>query len=246
MTEQRRGSKINERQVQAAQPLSSLGMAFPDLYIDNYTQSLLFLSHFMGDVHQRALVVAGSDDIANTYFDTPFRRRDYDVNSYTDLMSNSASSFIQDLYKLGIRRMGVFSAPPIGCVPSQRTIGGGVHRVYPENYNEAAKLLNSKLSSALDTLSTRLLSSRPVYIDIYNPLLDLIQNPSNYDTHTHMCIRFQIVDIGCCGTGLLEVTILCNQMDNVCSNYTKYVFWDSYHPIEAGYQIAKNYISSLI
>lgn len=190
-----------------------------------------------------ALVVAGSDDIANTYFDTPFRRGDYDVNSYTDLMSNSPSSFIQDLYKLGIRRMGVFSAPPIGCMPSQRTIGGGIQRVCAEDYNEAAKLFNSKLSSTLDTLSTRLPSSRPVCIDIYNPLLDLIQNPSNYG--------FQVVDRGCCGTVLLEVTILCNQLDNVCANYTKYVFWDSYHPTKAGYQIlmdqiAKKYISSLI
>lgn len=41
------------------------------------------------------IVVCGSDDIANTYYSTPFRRGEYDIPAYTDLMVNSASSFIQ-------------------------------------------------------------------------------------------------------------------------------------------------------
>jgi len=41
------------------------------------------------------MVVCGSDDIANTYYSTPFRRGEYDIPAYTDLMLNSASSFIQ-------------------------------------------------------------------------------------------------------------------------------------------------------
>ncbi|GAB2292216.1 GDSL esterase/lipase exl3, variant 2 [Dionaea muscipula] len=189
-----------------------------------------------------ALAVSGSDDIANTYFDTPFRRAEYDVDSYTDLMTNSASSFLQELYKLGIRRVAVFSAPPIGCVPSQRTIGGGVLRPCAENYNEAAKLFNAKLSSALDMLNSRLPKARLVYTDIYNPLLDLIQNPSQYG--------FEVVDKGCCGTGVLEVSILCNKLDKVCDDDAKYIFWDSYHPTEAGYKviidlIAQKYIGRL-
>lgn len=46
------------------------------------------------------VVVAGSDDIANTYFDTPFRRKTYDFNAYTDLILNSASSFVQVLINI--------------------------------------------------------------------------------------------------------------------------------------------------
>ena len=41
------------------------------------------------------LVVAGSDDLANTYFTTPFIRDDYDVDSYTDLVRDLASSFVE-------------------------------------------------------------------------------------------------------------------------------------------------------
>lgn len=39
------------------------------------------------------LLVAGSDDIANTYYDIRARPQ-YDVDSYTTLMANSASSFV--------------------------------------------------------------------------------------------------------------------------------------------------------
>ncbi|KAJ6352060.1 hypothetical protein OIU76_001304 [Salix suchowensis] len=175
------------------------------------------------------LVVAGSDDIANTYFTLRVRELEYDVPAYTDLMANSASSFVQELYKLGARRIGVFSAPPIGCVPSQRTLAGGAERECAENLNEAAKLFNSKLSKKLDSLASSLPSGKFVYLEIYNPILDLIQNPQKYG--------FQVADKGCCGTGTLEVSILCNQYTSeTCENVSDYVFWDSYHPTEGAYK----------
>lgn len=40
------------------------------------------------------LVVAGSDDIANTYFTLRARKLQYDIPAYTDLMANSASDFL--------------------------------------------------------------------------------------------------------------------------------------------------------
>lgn len=87
--------------------------------------------------------------------------------------------YLQDLYDLGARRIAVFSAPPIGCLPSQRTLAGGFNRMCVVSYNQAAQLYNSKLSSMLDTFANTP-QSRIVYIDIYSPLLDLIQNPRNY------------------------------------------------------------------
>ncbi|XP_048226540.1 GDSL esterase/lipase EXL3-like [Ricinus communis] len=176
------------------------------------------------------LVVAGSDDIANTYFILGARKLQYDVPAYTDLMADSASSFAQDLYDLGARRIGVFGAPPIGCVPSQRTIAGGIQRECAENYNEAAILFNSKLSNKLDSLGSSLPNSRIVYVDVYNPLLNLIQNPKQYG--------FEVVNKGCCGTGALEVAILCNKVTPVtCDNVSDHIFWDSYHPTERAYEI---------
>lgn len=87
---------------------------------------------------------------------------------------------LKEIYGLGARRIGVFSAPPIGCVPSQRTLGGGVSRECAGKYNGAATLYNSKLSATLDSLTSQLPNSKLVYIDVYAPLLDLILNYQNY------------------------------------------------------------------
>lgn len=46
---------------------------------------------------------------------------------------------------------------------------------------------------------------------------------------------FGVVDKGCCGTGAIEVSILCNPASPTCTNASEYVFWDSYHPTEAAY-----------
>lgn len=84
----------------------------------------------------------------------------------------------QELYDLGARRIGVINAPPCGCLPSQRTLHGGVLRQCAEEENQASILFNDKLVSELSSLNQKLAKSKIVYLDIYNPLLDLITNPS--------------------------------------------------------------------
>ncbi|XAR61634.1 Triacylglycerol lipase [Bertholletia excelsa] len=172
------------------------------------------------------VVVAGSNDITNTYFNNPLRRLYFDVPSYTDLMVSSASNFIRDLYGLGARRIGAFGIPPIGCVPSQRTLAGGPHRNCAENYNEAARLFNTKLSAQLSSLNSNLSRARMVYIDAYNLPLDLVRHPQRYG--------FKIANKGCCGSGVIEVAFLCSF---TCANVSEYVFWDSFHLTERAYRI---------
>ncbi|WJX15626.1 GDSL esterase/lipase exl3 [Trifolium repens] len=188
------------------------------------------------------LVVGGSDDIANTYY-VVHARLQYDIPAYTDLMSNSAIHFVKEIHKLGARRIAVLSAPPIGCVPSQRTLAGGIVRECAEKYNDAAKLFNAKISKELDSLSHTSPNSRIVYIDVYTPLLDIILNYQNYG--------YKVVDRGCCGTGKLEVAVLCNPFDATCSDASEYVFWDSYHPTERVYRqlvdiVLQKYLNRLI
>lgn len=54
------------------------------------------------------LVVAGSDDLANTYFTIGIRRLQYNVNSYTDLMVRGASNFVKVLISLSILLYMIF------------------------------------------------------------------------------------------------------------------------------------------
>ncbi|KAM7462534.1 hypothetical protein LguiA_030655 [Lonicera macranthoides] len=189
------------------------------------------------------MVIAGTDDLANTYYTLGIGRLHYNLNSYTDLMVENASKFVQELYKVGVRRIGVVGVPAIGCVPLLRTIGDGLNRECFEKYNQGAQLFNKKLSSKIDSLGNSLLQSRVVYMDIYNPLLEIIHNPSIYG--------FEVVDRGCCGTGKIEITMLCNKITPTCPDSSKFLFWDSFHPTEKGYhilviQILEKYISRFL
>lgn len=175
------------------------------------------------------VVCFGSNDIANTYFSSPLRQPHYSVPSYTTLMADSATVFLQKLYGLGARRIGVFGAPPLGCVPSQRTLAGGIQRDCADDRNQASLLFNSKLSSVISDLKLQFPDSKFVFVDIYTPLLEVIQDAPKYG--------FEVANKGCCGTGLVEVTALCNHLTPTCPDDTKYVFWDSFHPTQAAYTI---------
>lgn len=48
---------------------------------------------------------------------------------------------------------------------------------------------------------------------------------------------FEEVNCGCCGSGIVEASFLCNPKSPVCADATKYVFWDSIHPSERSYQL---------
>ena len=62
-------------------------------------------------------------------------------------------------------------------MPSQRTVAGGGRRQCGEGHNQLATLFNAKLTTLLDSLYKDMPNSRMVYLDIYNPLLDLIEHP---------------------------------------------------------------------
>ncbi|CAN1757805.1 GDSL esterase/lipase EXL3 [Linum perenne] len=142
------------------------------------------------------LIGVGSDDLVNTYFPSPIKRQQYDVQSYTDLMATYATSFYEN------------------C---------------SDTYNQAAQLFNSKLSSLLQSLSLKHPDGLFVYLDVYDRLTSMVQNPAQYG--------FEVVAKGCCGTGNIEVSILCTALSDhlTCKDASKYLFWDSYHPSEKGY-----------
>ncbi|KAG2537916.1 GDSL esterase/lipase EXL3-like [Panicum virgatum] len=177
------------------------------------------------------MVVTGTDDLANTYFTTPFRR-DYDLESYIEFVVRCASDFIKKLYGKGARRINIAGAPPIGCVPSQRTNAGGLDRDCVPLYNQASVVLNTALEKEIKRLngSAELPGSVLKYIDLYTPLFDMIQRPGGYG--------FDVINRGCCGTGVFEVTLMCNRYTaHACRDPSKFLFWDTYHLTERGYEL---------
>lgn len=96
--------------------------------------------------------------------------------------------FLKEIYKVGARKIAVFGAPPLGCIPYMRNHAGGELKTCVEDQNQAVQLYNTKLSSMLISLSHALPQSKVVYINIYNPLLNVIQNPHNYGKYNFLFI----------------------------------------------------------
>ena len=82
--------------------------------------------------------------------------------------------------------------PALGCVPSQRTIKGGLLRNCSDSENQATMLFNTKLSSQIDALNQKFSEARLVYLDIYNPLLKMILNPAKYGNN-HIILKLLVV-----------------------------------------------------
>ncbi|CAN6288526.1 unnamed protein product [Urochloa humidicola] len=144
-------------------------------------------------------------------------------------MAQRASTFIQRLISLGARQIAVTGVPPVGCVPAQRLIGGGLRRLCTEDLNQLALLYNRELSREVDKLSRRFRDVNLVYIDLYAILADIIQR--------YQALGFKNGKDACCGFIGLESGVLCNFMSPVCKNSAQYVFWDGYHPTQRAYKI---------
>ncbi|KAL5995675.1 hypothetical protein ACLOJK_025743 [Asimina triloba] len=176
------------------------------------------------------IVCAGNNDLLITYFDTHLRNFHYDIPSYIDFLVQRASEFIQELYKLGARKIAVACVPPLGCVPAQRTLLGGDQRECVASNNEASVLFNSRLTEELKVLSYKLPDFRTVCIDLYTTVNKIIHDPSRYG--------FEDVSRGCCGTGTVEFAELCNELSpHTCEDASKYAFWDGVHPTQRLYEI---------
>ncbi|WCJ24334.1 GDSL esterase/lipase At1g23500 [Euphorbia peplus] len=162
------------------------------------------------------LISLGNNDIAFTYYASHLRPQ-YDISAYTSLLVNLASNFVKEIYGLGARRIGFMSTLPLGCLPGGRAAG----LLCNEIVNQAAKMFNSKLSTQLASLKRSLPQSNIVVLDVYNPLLGVINNPQKNG--------FTVANVGCVLVGVTP-----------CPISSTYVFWDFAHPTEKAYRIIVN------
>ncbi|KAI3456199.1 hypothetical protein Pfo_012862 [Paulownia fortunei] len=179
------------------------------------------------------LVSAGTNDFVVNYFTIPIRRRNYTIPSYMNFVLQEARQLFQGLLDQGARRIGVVGLPPMGCLPVVITLYADnpiLKRDCINKFSYIARDYNQMLQNELNTMQLQLQASgsRIAYMDVYGPLEDMTLG-RKYD--------FEEVRSGCCGTGLLEASFMCNPKSPVCADATKYVFWDSIHPTEKSYDL---------
>ncbi|KAF9620047.1 hypothetical protein IFM89_010697 [Coptis chinensis] len=131
------------------------------------------------------------------------------------------------LYVLGARKILVASVGPLGCIPYKREQYPSAGHDCIASQNHLASLFNTaRLKPLVTELNANLEGSEFVYADVYNILLDIIENFKSYG--------FVNFDSACChSAGRFGGLVGCVPESEICPNRSKFVFWDAYHPSEA-------------
>ncbi|XP_047047340.1 GDSL esterase/lipase EXL3-like [Lolium rigidum] len=171
------------------------------------------------------LLVWGSNDIVEHF---TFADGITEPN-YADYLVKRAISYIQSLVDLGAKRVALTGIPPVGCLPSQRMMAGGIRKQCATDRNQLSIMFNRKVSQEMATLNAKLPGVTLVYIDLYGIFTDMIER--------HDALGFKNGKDACCGYIGLAAAVLCNFASPLCPDPSKYIFWDSYHPTEAAYKV---------
>ncbi|KAJ0591140.1 putative triacylglycerol lipase [Helianthus annuus] len=212
--------------------------------VEYYKEYQKKLRHHLGDQKANSIISQavyltsmGTNDFLENYYTLSHRRSQYTITQYQDYLVTIAESFIKKLYGLGARKLSLGGLPPMGCLPLERTtsfmIGNG--DTCNGAYNKVAMAFNRKLSGLVKRLNTELSGSKIVFSNPYPIFQQIVQKPSSFG--------FEAAAVACCSTGLFEMGYMCDQYNPfTCSDASKYVFWDSFHPTEKTNRIISRHL----
>ncbi|KAJ4849372.1 hypothetical protein Tsubulata_043054 [Turnera subulata] len=210
--------------------------------LENYKEYQKTLRVYLGveeanDLVSEALylISMGTNDFLENYYTALGRSTEYSVDEYQNFLIGLAQNFITTLHNLGARKISISGLPPMGCLPLERTRNLLFGEDCIEEYNNVAKDFNGQLLGLVTKLNRELTGIQLVLSNPYDILLQIIQNPSSFG--------FENAAIACCGTGLFEMSFMCNKRTPfTCSDASKYVFWDAFHPTERTNGIVADYV----
>lgn len=189
-----------------------------------------------GELIKKALFVisAGTNDYVLNYYGPPIRSHTYTISAYHQFLVQIIQQFIQDLVDMGARKILMAGVPPIECLPIVITLNSlhsdAFHkRNCIDSLSSVGPDHNQLMGQTLKDMQRTSVDLHLLYADIHKPLRNIFQNSRIFG--------FEDANSGCCGTGLLETSFLCNPDSPVCSDASSYVFFDSVHPTERAYYI---------
>ncbi|GAB2301201.1 hypothetical protein Dimus_035235 [Dionaea muscipula] len=190
------------------------------------------------------VVSAGTNDLAGTFATPTIWSITPPVSTYQRHLLNLCNHFIQGLMQQGAKRIAVIGVPPIGCLPVVITANSNTQgdRSCIASLSSIARGYNQMLQAELKALQQQsaFMNHHAIvaYVDIYNLVDDYVNDPGKYG--------FEVVDRGCCGSGLLEESVACNLLSGICSDRTKYLFWDAIHPTQTTYSLVAQSVRPVI
>ncbi|KAM4116591.1 hypothetical protein ACB094_02G061900 [Castanea mollissima] len=192
-----------------------------DAQIDNFANSRQAIISSIGA--PEALTLFGK-----AFFSLIIGSNDFLDNYLTPVISAVKQKLVTPdrLYNLGARKIIVANVGPIGCTPYQRDINLSMGDDCVSFSIQLAQLFNAELKSLITDLSTNLQGSIYVYADANSIVEDILKNYISYG--------FENANSSCCYlVGCFGGLSPCVPLSKVCSDRSKYVFWDSFHPTDA-------------
>ncbi|GAV83423.1 Lipase_GDSL domain-containing protein [Cephalotus follicularis] len=174
------------------------------------------------------LFESGSNDIFNYFL--PFDPPKLNPKDYVQAMLTEVASYIDQIYKLGARRIALFSLGPVGCVPARALLPGApVDRCY-EKMNVMVQNYNNGLESLVKDIPIK----HPGAVAVFGAVYDIVQR------FRTIPIRYGFSDVtnACCGDGTLGGLMQCGKEGyKMCPNPNAFLFWDYFHPSEHTYKL---------
>ncbi|KAJ0261646.1 hypothetical protein HA466_0047230 [Hirschfeldia incana] len=182
------------------------------------------------------VVVIGSNDLLN-YIRSSMLRKKSSPQQYTQSVVDRFKAQLKTIQETGARKFLILGVAQLGCMPRRREKNSTTHECNKEA-NMLASLYNKALIKMLQQLKEELKSSMAyTYFDMFKSVHDIISKPAHYG--------FSDVTSACCGSGVLNAEFPCFPVSNLCSDRTKYLFWDPYgHPTEAAARTIVDFVLS--
>jgi phospholipase/lecithinase/hemolysin len=204
--------------------------------VQNYQSTVSRVVNLLGTEDQAASYLnkciysigLGSNDYLNNYFMPTFYNTgsQFTPEEYADNLIQSYTDQLRTLYSYGARKMVLFGIGQIGCSPNELAQQSPDGVTCVDDINSANQMFNTRLKGVVDQLNNELPDAKLIYINSYGIFQDVISNPSAYG--------FTNTNTGCCGVGRNNGQITCLPMQTPCENRREYLFWDAFHPTEAG------------
>ncbi|KAL5539276.1 hypothetical protein UlMin_042741 [Ulmus minor] len=204
--------------------------------VNNYKEAVTQIVNLLGSEEEASNYLSrcifsiglGSNDYLNNYFMPQFYStgNQFTPLEYADDLITRYTEQLRILYDYGARKVALFGIGQIGCSPNELAQNSEDGRTCVEKINSANRIFNARLKGVADQFNNQFTDARFIYIDSYGIFQDIVNSPATYG--------FKVVNEGCCGVGRNNGQITCLPLQTPCQNRDEYLFWDAFHPTEAG------------
>ncbi|KAK1260348.1 GDSL esterase/lipase [Acorus gramineus] len=174
-------------------------------------------------------VALGSNDFINNFL-LPIYPDSYTYSSvgFNNYLMSTLKAQLTMLHSMGARRLMFFGLGPMGCIPLQRVLNSGECQ---KSTNKLSLSFNKAASKLMDDLNAKLPNASFSFGEAYDVVQDVINNPVKYG--------FNNSDSPCCTfvKGKIRPSLTCTPLSSLCTDRSKYVFWDEYHPTDAANEL---------